>query len=56
MNAAKLTHGPAEEIASYLSAENEVTKDEILSALINALNRIDNLEKQVKTLLKCLDE
>jgi hypothetical protein len=51
MNGPQLTHRPASEVADHLSEANKVfSNEELTSALINALNRIHNLEHQVETL------
>ena len=56
MNINKLMYGPPREVADMLGTENDVTQEDLSPALINALNRIDNLEKQMKRLLVSLDE
>lgn len=40
----------ADEAASYLHSSSDVTHNDIVGALINALQRIDALEKQVADL------
>ena len=51
-----LTYASAEEVASWLNTANKVELSALTAALINALNRIDMLEKQSTTLRKHLFE
>jgi hypothetical protein len=46
-----LTHGGAEDVANELG-DQPATVDELRYALINALDRIERLEKQVANLRK----
>lgn len=56
MKAAGLTHGPPREVAEYLERQPDIGIQQVLSALINALNRISQLEHQVERLRKQLEE
>lgn len=40
-------HGEAKEVADYLENNENITNDELSNALINALHRIQYLEKVV---------
>lgn len=48
MTSAQLTYGDAREVAEYLLTANEVTKDDLHSALCNAMERIAHLEKAIE--------
>jgi hypothetical protein len=50
MNSAGLTHGAASDAADYLNSTSSPTQDELLSALVNALNRIARLEARIEVL------
>ncbi len=50
MNSVDLTYGPADQVAGRLDNSPGVKHEELHSALVNALNRIANLEAIVTTL------
>lgn len=54
MNIAKLSYGPADEVAEMLTVANDVTQGDLTAALFNAMSRIDTLEKQMKKLVEIL--
>lgn len=45
-----LNFGSAAEAAEILNSEPDISQEDLHSALINALKRIDKLEKEVKDL------
>ncbi len=47
MRASELTHGEARDVADYLNSVNIVDECEMLSALVNAMNRIAVLEERI---------
>lgn len=49
MTTAELTNGEARAVYSWLSAANfeDIRKEDVVSALINALSRIHSLERRV---------
>ncbi len=48
MRASELTHGEARDVADYLNSAPDINEWEMLSALINAMNRIAALEKRLE--------
>jgi len=49
-----MRYGKAKKIAEYLEKADEVSHEELLNALINALHRIQQLEKAMARLEKGL--
>jgi hypothetical protein len=55
MTSAELTYGEPKAVATWLWTSSKVTKDDLHSALCNAMDRIDRLEGAVKGLGTSLD-
>jgi hypothetical protein len=56
MNAAGITHGPARDVADHLHAAEGVRLADCVGALVNALSRVDRLEKAVVGLTQSLGD
>ena len=52
MNDNEILFGEAKDVAVFLNEKNAASLNELQSALINALNRINSLERQVNELGK----
>lgn len=50
MRPSQITHGEARAVSDYLSAADSVSHAEIVGALVNALSRIDVLERRLAKL------
>ncbi len=48
MRASELTHGEARNVADFLNTANVVNECDLVSCLVNAMNRIANLEKRLE--------
>ena len=46
----EILFGEAKDVAEFLNEKNEASLNELQSAIINALNRINSLERQVNDL------